>query len=92
MKDLNHKSERSEDEIFVLRPYTHKELAQLYNVSWLTFQRWLKKVEDKIGKKTGHFYHIQQVLMIFKIYGIPKRFKITLQDVEEMFKMVDNNL
>lgn len=74
------------DDIFTLRPYTHKELAQLYNVCWLTFQRWLKKEEKKIGKKQGHFYHIHQVLTIFKIYGIPKRFKISLQEVEEMFK------
>jgi hypothetical protein len=80
------KRDDENNEIFVLRPYTHKELAQLYNVSWLTFQRWLKEREQEIGKKQGHFYHINQVLKIFKIYGIPKRFKISLQEVEEMFK------
>lgn len=73
-------------EIFELRPYTHKELAQLYNVCWLTFQRWVKKREHEIGKKHGHFYHIGQVLKIFRIYGIPKRFKITILEVEEMFR------
>lgn len=73
------------DEIFILRPYTHKELAQLYNVCWLTFQRWVKKREEEIGKKHGHFYHIGQVLKIFRIFGIPKRFKITMQEVEELF-------
>ena len=82
----NNNSIESKEEIFVLRPYTHKELAQLYNVSWLTFQRWLKKEEQDIGKKQGHFYHIRQVLKIFRIYGIPKRFRITIQEVEEMFK------
>ncbi len=39
----NNNSIESKEEIFILRPYTHKELAQLYNVSWLTFQRWIKK-------------------------------------------------
>jgi hypothetical protein len=73
-------------EVFELRPYTHKELAQLYNVCWLTFQRWIKKHEAEIGKKQGHFYHIAQVVKIFRIYGIPKRFKITTQEVEEMFR------
>ena len=73
------------EEIFELRPYTHKELAQLYSVCWLTFQRWVKKREQEIGKKHGHFYHIGQVLKIFRIYGIPKRFKITMLEVEEMF-------
>lgn len=73
------------EEIFELRPYTHKELAQLYNVCWLTFQRWVKKNEQQIGKKQGHFYHIGQVVKIFRIYGIPKRFKINMLEVEEMF-------
>ncbi len=73
-------------EIFELRPYTHKELAQLYNVCWLTFQRWVKKRENEIGKKHGHFYHIGQVLKIFRIFGIPKRFKITMLEVEQMFR------
>jgi hypothetical protein len=81
----NNDDEGKED-IFVLRPYTHKELAQLYNVSWLTFQRWIKKDEEQIGKKCGHFYHIHQVMTIFKMFGIPKRFRISLQEVEEMFK------
>jgi hypothetical protein len=81
----NHDDEGNQN-IFVLRPYTHKELAQLYNVSWLTFQRWMKKAEEQIGKKSGHFYHINQVLIIFKMFGIPKRFKISLHEVEELFK------
>lgn len=42
--------------------------------------------EEKIGKKQGHFYSINQVMMIFKIFGMPKRFKITISEVEEMFK------
>lgn len=85
----NGKSNNQDDgkgEIFILRPYTHKELAQLYNVCWLTFQRWVKKREEEIGKKHGHFYHIGQVLKIFRIFGIPKRFKINMQEVEEIFK------
>jgi hypothetical protein len=86
MKQVRMNNEDDGKEVFVLRPYTHKELALLYNVSWLTFQRWVKKKEQEIGKKEGHFYHIHQVLKIFKIFGIPKRFKITMQEVEEMFK------
>jgi hypothetical protein len=85
----NRREENEDDireEIFELRPYTHKELAQLYNVCWLTFQRWVKKNEKEIGKKHGHFYHIGQVLKIFRIYGIPKRFKITMLEVDQMFR------
>lgn len=87
MKNVKNENEVDiKQELFELRPYTHKELAQLYNVCWLTFQRWIKKHEEEIGKKHGHFYHIGQVLKIFRIYGIPKRFKITMLEVEEMFE------
>jgi hypothetical protein len=74
------------EEIFALKPYNHKQLADFYGVCWLTFQRWIKKHEQEIGKKTGHFYSINQVLLIFKIFGMPKRFRVSLSEVEEMFK------
>jgi hypothetical protein len=79
------------EDIFILRPYTHKELAQLYNVCWLTFQRWIKRHEENIGKKQGHFYNINQVLVIFRIFGMPKRFKISISEVEEMFRDPERN-
>lgn len=73
-------------EIFVLKPYNHKQLADFYGVCWLTFQRWIKKHEVEIGKKTGHFYSVNQVLVIFKVLGMPKRFRVSLSEVEDMFK------
>ena len=74
------------EEIFTLKPYNHKQLADFYGVCWLTFQRWVKKHDLEIGKKQGHFYSINQVIKVFKIFGMPKRFKLSLQEVEEMFK------
>lgn len=55
----------------VIRPYTHKELAVLYRVSWLTFKKWLKPFESEIGNKTGHFYSSRQVEVIFEKLGLP---------------------
>jgi hypothetical protein len=63
-------STRTHHEI-VIRCYTHKELAALYNVSWKTLQKWVKKIEGIIGKKYGHFYSAKQVGMIFEVYGYP---------------------
>lgn len=74
------------EEIFVLRPLTHKQLALMYGVSWLTFQNWIKQNENEIGKKTGHFYYILQVKKIFQIFGLPKQFTISTNDVESIFK------
>lgn len=55
----------------VIKRYTHKELANLYEVSWLTFQKWLKPFEKEIGLKTGHFYNSRQVETIFEKLGWP---------------------
>ena len=78
--------EHVKEEIFVLKALTHKQLAQMYGVSWLTFQKWMKKVEHEVGKKTGHFYHIHQVKKIFQIFGLPKQLNLSIPDVEEIFK------
>jgi hypothetical protein len=74
------------EEIFVLKPLTHKQLAQMYGVSWVTFQNWIKKAEHEVGKKTGHFYHIHQVKKIFQLFGLPKQLIISTDDIEELFK------
>ena len=50
--------EQVKEEVFLLKALTHKQLAQMYGVSWLTFQNWIKKVEHEVGRKTGHFYHV----------------------------------
>lgn len=55
----------------VIKPYTHKELAALYGVSWLTFQKWLKPFDADIGAKNGHFYNTRQVEIIFEKLGFP---------------------
>jgi hypothetical protein len=77
---------KSKAEIFVLKPYNHKQLADFYGVCWLTFQRWIKRHEVEIGKKHGHFYNVKQVLAIFQLFGMPKRFRVSLSEVEDIFK------
>ena len=82
VKDGNGVSEK----IFVLRPLTHKQLAQMYEVSWLTFQKWMKRAENEVGKKAGHFYHIHQVKKIFQIFGLPKQVNLSTNDLDEINK------
>ena len=55
-----------------IQPYTHKQLAEYYNVSWTTFQKWLKPYRRLLGKKNGHFFDARQVNTIFIRFGIPK--------------------
>jgi hypothetical protein len=54
-----------------IRPYTHKELKALYDVSWMTLQHWLKPFEKEIGPKVGHYYNVKQVEVIFGRLGLP---------------------
>lgn len=61
-------------DVIISRPYTHKELKSMYKVSWMTFQKWVRRNEKEIGKKEGHFYSIKQVGIIFDIYGVPDQF------------------
>lgn len=56
----------------VIRPYTHKELAALYGVSWITLQRWLEPFKEVVGPKKGHFYNARQAEIIFMKLGYPE--------------------
>jgi hypothetical protein len=55
-----------------IRPYTHKELAAMYRVSWITLQKWINLHSKKIGRKCGHFYNGRQVRIIFECIGPPE--------------------
>ena len=54
-----------------IKPYKHKELADLYGVSKQTFAKWLIPFKVKIGERKGHFYSVEQVKTIFSLLGIP---------------------
>lgn len=58
--------------MITVRPYTHKQLAAMYKVSWLTLQKWLKPHFDEIGHKQGHFYTSRQIEIIFSKIGRPE--------------------
>jgi hypothetical protein len=64
-------SETKKEEAFILSPLNHKQLAQMYGESWFTFQKWIKKLEKEVGKKTGHFYHVPLERKIIQLIGIP---------------------
>jgi hypothetical protein len=54
-----------------VKPYTMKELCQIYNVSDKTMRKWLTPFSDKIGKRQGHIYNVAQVFTIFTHLGVP---------------------
>lgn len=54
-----------------LKPYTLKELSDLYGVDWRTLKLWLQPFLAEIGEKKGRYYQIPQVRVIFKKLDLP---------------------
>jgi hypothetical protein len=57
----------------VLKVHTLKEIATMYGVSDRTLKKWLIPFDDKIGKKVGWYYSVNQVKIIFQSLGLPNR-------------------
>lgn len=55
----------------VIKPYTTKELAPLFNMSSRTFRRNIAGIKELLGVRKGHFYNIKQVEMIIEHMGRP---------------------
>jgi hypothetical protein len=64
-----------ENEDVDIRPYTHKQLAAMYNTTGRTFKTWLEKFKDELGERTGHYYSIKQVKIIFSKLDVPCKIK-----------------
>lgn len=54
-----------------IKPYTKKELANLYELSPRAFYTLFKPHEEVVGTKLGRYYSIKQVEIIFSRLGIP---------------------
>ena len=54
-----------------VRPYSMKELCEIYQVCDKTMRKWLRPFAGEIGERQGHIYNVSQVLVIFKHLGVP---------------------
>ena len=54
-----------------VRPYTTKDLCNIYQVSDKTFYKWILPFRDQIGTKRGRYFTIRQVSIIFSNLGLP---------------------
>lgn len=55
----------------IVKPYTKKELTQLYGISRKTLRRWLVKHDTLLGKNTKIF-NVKQIDFIFNHFGFPR--------------------
>ena len=54
-----------------IRPYSIGELAQIYQVDYRTFKKWIAPLSHLLGEKIGRFYSIPQVEIIFANLKVP---------------------
>ena len=54
-----------------IKPYTVKQLAEIYGVSPHTFKGWVDEISEKVGHKRGHHFTIKQVIILFDELGVP---------------------
>ena len=55
-----------------IKPYMPNELARFYQVSHPTFNKWVKGISEKLGKRNGQYFSVKQVEIIFEEFGMPK--------------------
>jgi transposase-like protein len=58
-------------QVIEVKPYTVKELSNMYGISDKTLRKWLKPFEESIGMKNGHYFTTLQVQIIFSKLGVP---------------------
>lgn len=63
--------QESGKKIIAIKPYNIKELANIYGVNRLTFKKWLDKFSLELGEKTGRYFLIPQVKIIFRHLDLP---------------------
>jgi len=54
-----------------VKPYSLKEIADLYGISKKTMYKWMEPLKNKIGEKRGRYYTVKQVRLIFDEIGLP---------------------
>ena len=61
-----------ETEIIIkLKPYSLKEIADIYGISTKTLTKWMAPLRDKVGIRRGRYYTIKQVRIIFDELELP---------------------
>ncbi len=57
--------------LFKVKPYSKREMAEIYGVSSKTFEKWINPFIDDIGKRNGRYYTVRQVTMIIEKLDFP---------------------
>ena len=73
---MNHLDEH-DDELAPVKAYSLGELMILYGKCRNTIKGWIRRHEDKIGPRVGHFYTREQVRILFRCIDHPDNVPLT---------------
>ena len=59
------------NDINEIKPYSTKELANIYGVCEKTLKKWLIPFHQEVGERHGRYYNVAQVKIIFGRLGVP---------------------
>ncbi|NCT73972.1 MAG: hypothetical protein GXC78_05535 [Chitinophagaceae bacterium] len=62
-----------EDGNLIVKPYRLLDLAQIFDVNYRTFKRWVSNIEKEMGKPDGKYYSIKQVEYMIAQFGLPRK-------------------
>lgn len=62
---------KQEIETIKIKPYSKKELANLYKIGVRSMTTWLKPFKKEVGKRYGRYYNLKQIRCIFEKLGLP---------------------
>lgn len=57
----------------IIKPYRLIDLAQIFDVNYRTFKRWISNIEKEMGKADGKYYSIKQVEYMIAQFGLPRK-------------------
>jgi hypothetical protein len=68
---MNTPTPNGKEPALYVKPYSAKDLANIYGVAKKTMNKWLEPFVHEIGPKKGRYYTVVQVKIIFHRIGLP---------------------
>ena len=61
----------SNNNFIYVKPYSPLQLAVLYGINKKTFIKWIKPFQGELGERSGHYFNVRQVKIIFEKLDVP---------------------
>lgn len=66
----------------IIKPYRLIDLAQIFDVNYRTFKRWIANIKKEVGEPDGRFYSVNQVEYMISQFGLPRKLDTSISQEE----------